>query len=108
MPKTTRRVRVAFGEALREVGDLVFESDGPAGNEHVSVFPVMARRPHELCDLAGFALSRRRRSSLPARDRIVARRSQESSATAPRTLGVGGSFAGRYRARSPKSTTSWP
>ena len=28
MPKTTRRVRVAFGERLRPVGELVFETDG--------------------------------------------------------------------------------
>ena len=28
MPKTTRRVRVAFGERLQPVGELVFEADG--------------------------------------------------------------------------------
>ena len=28
MPKTTRRVRVAFGERLRPLGELVFEADG--------------------------------------------------------------------------------
>ena len=51
MPKSTRRVRVALGEARREVGELVFESDG---RRETSMFRYS---PSWLADPAGFAIS---------------------------------------------------
>ena len=51
MPKTTRRVRVALGSALREAGDLVFESDG---RRETSMFRYS---PSWLDDPKSFAIS---------------------------------------------------
>ena len=51
MPKSTRRVRVALGEALREVGELVFESDG---RRETSMFRYS---PSWLDDPKSFAIS---------------------------------------------------
>ena len=51
MPKTTRTVRVALGAALRDVGELTFESDG---RRETSMFRYS---PGWLTDPAGFAIA---------------------------------------------------
>ena len=57
MPKTTRRVRVALGSALREVGDLVFESDGRRETSMFRYFPSWLGDPTSFAISPGLPLA---------------------------------------------------
>ena len=87
MSKTTRRVRVALGDALQPVGEILFESDGRREMSLFRYAPAWLENPSRFAIAPALPLQRPR-SIVLALAQIAVRRWLGRSATAHPILGA--------------------